>query len=94
MQRSRLAFAVRQEKLKRDGSMTDWLMPSTEPTGADTRSTAMTRDIDAPADELREEASRAKRAASVVADPKAKSRQKKIAKGSNTKAVEIENDLA
>jgi hypothetical protein len=54
----------------------------------------VTRDIDAPADELREEASRAKRAASVVADPKAKSRQKKIAKGSNTKAVEIENDLA
>jgi hypothetical protein len=49
----------------------------------------MTRDIDAPADELREEASRAK-----VADPKAKSRQKKIAKDSNTKAVEIENDLA
>jgi hypothetical protein len=64
-------------------------MPSTEPTGADTRCTAMTRDIDAPADELREEASRAK-----VADPKAKSRQKKIAKDSNTKAVEIENDLA
>ena len=69
-------------------------MPSTEPTGADTRCTAVTRDIDGPANELREEASRAKRAASVVADPKAKSRQKKIAKDSNTKAVQIENDLA
>jgi hypothetical protein len=33
-------------------------------------------------------------AASVVADPKAKSRQKKIAKDSIAKAVEIENDLA
>jgi hypothetical protein len=30
----------------------------------DTRSTAMTRDMDAPANELRDEASRAKRAAS------------------------------
>jgi hypothetical protein len=54
----------------------------------------MTRDIDPPADELREEASRAKRAALVAADPKAKSRQKKIAKDSTTKAVEIENGLA
>jgi hypothetical protein len=44
----------------------------------------VTRDIDAPADESREEASRAKRAASVVADPKAKSRQKKIAKDGTT----------
>jgi hypothetical protein len=60
----------------------------------DTRSTAMTRDMDAPANELRDEASRAKRAASVVTDPKAKSRQEKIAKDSNAKALEIENDLA
>jgi hypothetical protein len=52
------------------------------------------RDIDASADEPHEEASRAKGAASVVADAKAKSRQKKIAKDSNTKAVQIENDLA
>jgi hypothetical protein len=31
MQRLRLASAVSQEKLKRDGSMADWQMPSTEP---------------------------------------------------------------
>src|ERR1700761_4077872 len=56
-------------------------MPSTEPTGVDTRSATMTCDIDPPADELREEASRAKRAALVAADPKAKSRQKTSAEG-------------
>jgi hypothetical protein len=60
----------------------------------DTRSTAMTRDMDAPANELRDETSCAKRAVSVVTDPKVKSRQEKIAKDSNAKPLEIDNDLA
>jgi hypothetical protein len=60
----------------------------------DTRSTAMIPVIDAPADDLRDEASRAKQAATVVADPKAKGQHERIAKDNNAMAVEIENDLA
>jgi hypothetical protein len=54
----------------------------------------MIPDIDAPADDLRDEASRAKQAATVVADPKAKGQHERIAKDNNAMAVEIENDLA
>jgi hypothetical protein len=54
----------------------------------------MAKKIDAPADELREDAERAKRAAETTGDPKKKSRLKKIAEDDQAKAVEIENDIA
>jgi hypothetical protein len=55
---------------------------------------AMTRDIDAPADDLRDEAARAKREAEATADPKKKEHLKEIAKDDQAKAVDIENDVA
>jgi hypothetical protein len=54
----------------------------------------MPREIDAPADDLREDAERAKRAAEMAVDPKKKSRFKKIAEDDVAEAVEIENDVA
>jgi hypothetical protein len=54
----------------------------------------MAKDIDAPADELREDAARAKCEAAATVDPKAKARLKKIAKDDQAKAIDIENDLA
>jgi hypothetical protein len=54
----------------------------------------MTRDIDAPADDLRDEAARAKRDAEATSDPKKKQRLKKIAEDDKAKAIDIENDVA
>jgi hypothetical protein len=54
----------------------------------------MTHDIDAPADECRDEAERAKSAAVAATDPKAKQRQRSIAKNAQAEAIEIENDVA
>jgi hypothetical protein len=54
----------------------------------------MNRDIDAPADDLRDEAARAKREAEATADPKKKERLKEIAKDDQAKAIDIENDVA
>jgi hypothetical protein len=58
------------------------------------RFTVMTRDIDAPADECRHETERAKRAAAAATDPKAKQRQRSIAKHAEAESIEIENDVA
>jgi hypothetical protein len=66
--------------------------PGTIPTPV--RSSGMTRDIDAPADDLRDDASRAKREAEGTADPKKKQRLKKIAEDDQTQAIDIENDVA
>jgi hypothetical protein len=55
---------------------------------------AMNRDIDAPADDLRDEAARAKREAEATADPKKKEQLKEIAKDDQAKAIDIENDVA
>jgi hypothetical protein len=54
----------------------------------------MNRDIDATADDLRDEAARAKREAEATADPKKKERLKEIAKDDQAKAIDIENDVA
>jgi hypothetical protein len=54
----------------------------------------MTRDIDAPADDLRDDAARAKRKAEATADPKKKEQLKKIAEDDQAKAIDIENDIA
>jgi hypothetical protein len=54
----------------------------------------MNRDIDAPADDLRDEAARAKREAEATADPKKKEHLKEIAKDDQAKAIDIENDVA
>jgi hypothetical protein len=54
----------------------------------------MTREIDAPADDLREDAKRAKRAAKETDDPKKKRRLNRIAEDNKGKAVDIENDFA
>jgi hypothetical protein len=61
---------------------------------ASDRSSGMPRDIDAPADDLRDEAARAKREAEATADPKKKERLKEIAKDDQAKAIDIENDVA
>jgi hypothetical protein len=55
---------------------------------------AMARDIDAPADGLRDEAARAKREAKATADPKKKQRLKEIVEDDKAKAIDIENDVA
>jgi hypothetical protein len=54
----------------------------------------MARDIDAPADDLRDEAARAKREAEVTSDPKKRRRLNKIADEDQAKAIDIENDVA
>jgi hypothetical protein len=54
----------------------------------------MERDIDAPADDLRDDAARAKRAAEATADPEKKRHLKKIAENDQAKAIDIENDVA
>jgi hypothetical protein len=54
----------------------------------------MTHDIDAPADECRHDAERAKRAAAAATGPTAKQRQRSIAKNAEAEAIEIENDVA
>jgi hypothetical protein len=54
----------------------------------------MTRDIDAPADDLRDDAARAKREAEATADPRKKKRLKKIAEDDQAQAIDIENDVA
>jgi hypothetical protein len=61
---------------------------------ASVRSSAMERDIDAPADDLRDDAARAKRAAEATADPKKKQHLKKIAENDQAKAIDIENEVA
>jgi hypothetical protein len=60
---------------------------------ASVRSSAMNRDIDAPADDLRDEAARTKREAEATSDPK-KERLKEISKHDQAKAIDIENDVA
>jgi hypothetical protein len=54
----------------------------------------MDRDIDAPADDLREEAARARREAEATHDPEKKQRLNGIAEDDQAKAVDIENDIA
>jgi hypothetical protein len=54
----------------------------------------MGRDIDAPADDLRDEAARARREAEATRDPEKKQRSKEIAEDDQAKAVDIENDIA
>jgi hypothetical protein len=54
----------------------------------------MNRDIAAPADDLRDDAARAKREAEATADPKKKERLTEIAKDDKAKAIDIENDAA
>jgi hypothetical protein len=54
----------------------------------------MAKDIDAPADDLRDEAARAKREAEATSDPQRKQRLKKIAEDDKAKAIDIENDVA
>jgi hypothetical protein len=54
----------------------------------------MARAIVSPADELREESARAKRAAKAAIDPKEKERLDRIAKDDQAKAIEIENDFS
>ncbi len=51
-------------------------------------------DIDAPADECRDEAEQHKKAAARATDPGTKKRQKKLADDNLREANEIENDLA
>jgi hypothetical protein len=52
------------------------------------------RDIDAPADEFRDDAARAKREAEATAHPRKKQRLKKIAEDVQAQALDIENDVA
>jgi hypothetical protein len=54
----------------------------------------MARDIDAPADDLRDEAARAKREAEATCDPKEKQRLEKTAEDDKAKAINFENDVA
>jgi hypothetical protein len=54
----------------------------------------MERDIDAPADDLRDDAARTERVAKATDDPKKKSRLKKIIEDDRAEAVDIENDVA
>jgi hypothetical protein len=54
----------------------------------------MNKDIDAPADECREGAERAKRAAALTADPEIKKQKNKIANDKRKEAIKIENDFA
>jgi hypothetical protein len=61
---------------------------------ASSRSSNMNKDIDAPADECREGAERAKRAAALTADPEIKKQKNKIANDKRKEAIKIENDFA
>jgi hypothetical protein len=54
----------------------------------------MAREIDSPADELREDGARAKHAAKATVDPKEKERLDRIAKEDQAKAIDIENDFS
>jgi hypothetical protein len=54
----------------------------------------MVRDIDAPADELRDQAARAKWEAEATSDPKKKQRLKEVAENDQARAIDIENDVA
>jgi hypothetical protein len=54
----------------------------------------MQDDLDAPADELREESKRHERAAAVALSPEAKASEQARAKESKREATENENDLA
>jgi hypothetical protein len=54
----------------------------------------MQRNIDAPADELREEASQHQQAAKEIGSPEAKKDERKKADVLKRKAIDIENDLA
>jgi hypothetical protein len=54
----------------------------------------MNRDIDAPADDLRDEAARLKCEAELTSDPKKQQRLKEIAKDDQARAIDIENDVA
>jgi hypothetical protein len=55
---------------------------------------AMARKTDSPADELREDGARAKRAAKAAVDPREKERLNRIAKEDQAKAIDIENDFS
>jgi hypothetical protein len=54
----------------------------------------MAREIDSPADELREDGVRAKRAAEAAVEPREKQRLDKIAKDDQAKVINIENDFS
>jgi hypothetical protein len=54
----------------------------------------MAREIDSPADELREDGARAKHAAQAAIDPREKERLERIAKKDQAKALDIENDFS
>jgi hypothetical protein len=54
----------------------------------------MAREIDSPADELRNDGVRAKRTAKAAVDPKEKERLNRIAKEKQAKAIDIENDFS
>jgi hypothetical protein len=53
----------------------------------------MAREIDSPADELRGDAARAKRAAKAAVDPREKERLNRLAKEDQANAFDIENDF-
>jgi hypothetical protein len=54
----------------------------------------MAREIDSPADELRQDGARAKRAAKAALNPRKKERLNRIAKEDQAKAIDIENDFS
>jgi hypothetical protein len=54
----------------------------------------MARKTDSPANELREDRARAKRAAKAAADPREKERLSRTAKEDQAKAIDIENDFS
>jgi hypothetical protein len=58
------------------------------------RCLVMARDIDSPADELREDGARAKRAAKAAIDPMERERLERIAKKDQAKAIDLENDFS
>jgi hypothetical protein len=70
--------------------MTRWA----ERVGAGVRYDVMAREIDSPADELREEGVHATRAAKVAVDSREKERLDRIAKEDQAKAIDIENDFS
>jgi hypothetical protein len=66
----------------------------TERVGGGVRCRPMAREIDSPADELREDGARAKHAAKAAIDPREKERLERIAKKDQAKAIDIENDFS
>jgi hypothetical protein len=66
----------------------------TERVGGGVRCLAMAREIESPADELREDGTRAKHAGQAAIDPREKERLERIAKKDQAKALDIENDFS